>query len=650
MSNNLTINTQNKKSEEAKGFIEEEEEEEESDYSSSPSIPDENINFDLVYTLHTFEATVEGQASVKKGDALTLLDDSNSYWWLIKDLKTSEVGYIPAENIETPFERLARLNKHRNVEITSLGHAAHYIKDKRKLRRKKKVVLLPSVHVQLQVIFSGENGEDSNETTYETWEEDMIDHEKLDAQSEQETEEEESEEEESEEEESEEEESEEPIQRPNETTLHPPKEPTFQVLRVHAGNISVGASYQSIRVTENISAAELLSKAMEKFHIPEIDRHDKRKTNSVEYYLSIRNREGEEITIGPEDKPYKIYESLNAYLTTPMPRLSDQLKLSNTLKKRKKRHDVQFLLHKRIKRTNEGGLVHIKLSLLAQKSTIEKVNSFQSWLMKKKRKASASPSTLEAERMDKLIAVHDTITVAELVLIAFEKFHIVPQKSHNYRLLLHTKNRDILLKEELILSTVLQGLNHHEEKQFILHNFNSVPATPQNHNRVFPETKQPIQVTMTVDRATQTLLKRVDDALSQHNTKKPNEPANNFTMSVSRNESQGIDIYIPHGLLRSSRLGQNKVQYSLLTDPNETPILQKVLPEATSQPDGNCCILTGEEMESLIRYGSHYLDNLETKYNHRLSITNGKAIDFSNMSDLEKVNTSFSSQTLTLSL
>lgn len=68
--------------------------------SSSPSIPDENIDFDLVYALHTFVATVEGQASVVKGDALTLLDDSNSYWWLVKVLKTTEVGYIPAENIE----------------------------------------------------------------------------------------------------------------------------------------------------------------------------------------------------------------------------------------------------------------------------------------------------------------------------------------------------------------------------------------------------------------------------------------------------------------------------------------------------------------------------------------------------------------------
>ncbi|CAG8458661.1 17609_t:CDS:2 [Funneliformis caledonium] len=92
---------------------------EDEDISSSPSIPDEDINFNLVYALHTFQETVEGQASVDKGDSLTLLDDSNSYWWLVKVLKTAKVGYIPAENIETPYERLARLNKHRNVNLSS---------------------------------------------------------------------------------------------------------------------------------------------------------------------------------------------------------------------------------------------------------------------------------------------------------------------------------------------------------------------------------------------------------------------------------------------------------------------------------------------------------------------------------------------------
>jgi hypothetical protein len=68
---------------------------------------------------------VEGQANVVKGDSLFLMDDSNSYWWLVRVLKTQEVGYIPAENIETPFERLARLNKHRNVDVSTFFKSSY---------------------------------------------------------------------------------------------------------------------------------------------------------------------------------------------------------------------------------------------------------------------------------------------------------------------------------------------------------------------------------------------------------------------------------------------------------------------------------------------------------------------------------------------
>jgi len=90
----------------------------EDDISSTLSVPNESIDFDMVYAFHSFAATVEGQANVVKGDSLYLMDDTNSYWWLVRVLKTQEVGYIPAENIETPFERLARLNKHRNIDVS----------------------------------------------------------------------------------------------------------------------------------------------------------------------------------------------------------------------------------------------------------------------------------------------------------------------------------------------------------------------------------------------------------------------------------------------------------------------------------------------------------------------------------------------------
>ncbi|KAJ3205813.1 hypothetical protein HDU82_004942 [Entophlyctis luteolus] len=88
----------------------------------------EAIDTGFVYALHTFVANVEGQVCVLKGDSLKLLDDSNYYWWLKKYNETprqeglidtiNQIGYIPAENIETPFERLARLNKTKNVQET----------------------------------------------------------------------------------------------------------------------------------------------------------------------------------------------------------------------------------------------------------------------------------------------------------------------------------------------------------------------------------------------------------------------------------------------------------------------------------------------------------------------------------------------------
>ncbi|KAF2762675.1 hypothetical protein EJ05DRAFT_481584 [Pseudovirgaria hyperparasitica] len=100
----------------------------------------EDIDFEFVYALHTFVATVEGQANATKGDTMVLLDDSNSYWWLVRIVKDSTIGYLPAEHIETPTERLARLNKHRNIDLsaTMLGDNAERSKNplKKAIRRR----------------------------------------------------------------------------------------------------------------------------------------------------------------------------------------------------------------------------------------------------------------------------------------------------------------------------------------------------------------------------------------------------------------------------------------------------------------------------------------------------------------------------------
>ncbi|KAJ4150016.1 hypothetical protein LMH87_010784 [Akanthomyces muscarius] len=111
--------------------------------SSSPSIEDEDIDFEFVYALHTFVATVEGQANATKGDTMVLLDDSNSYWWLVRVVKDSSIGYLPAEHIETPTERLARLNKHRNIDLSATMLGDQAVKQKssfKAIRRKRKTV------------------------------------------------------------------------------------------------------------------------------------------------------------------------------------------------------------------------------------------------------------------------------------------------------------------------------------------------------------------------------------------------------------------------------------------------------------------------------------------------------------------------------
>ena len=59
----------------------------------------EDIDFEFVYALHTFVATVEGQANATKGDTMVLLDDSNSYWWLVRVVKDSTIGMLSSVGV-----------------------------------------------------------------------------------------------------------------------------------------------------------------------------------------------------------------------------------------------------------------------------------------------------------------------------------------------------------------------------------------------------------------------------------------------------------------------------------------------------------------------------------------------------------------------
>ncbi|KAJ2820541.1 protein phosphatase regulator, partial [Coemansia sp. 'formosensis'] len=87
------------------------------DNESMSSLIDEDVDFGHVYALFHFPQMVDGQVTVQEGEKLTLLDDSNSYWWLVQNLRDNQMGYIPADNIETAFGKLARVNRRKNLKL-----------------------------------------------------------------------------------------------------------------------------------------------------------------------------------------------------------------------------------------------------------------------------------------------------------------------------------------------------------------------------------------------------------------------------------------------------------------------------------------------------------------------------------------------------
>jgi hypothetical protein len=74
----------------------------------------EDIDFEFVYALHTFVATVEGQANATKGDTMVLLDDSNSYWWLVRVVKDSSIGRrnVSEKDLHLPCIRIPARRTH----------------------------------------------------------------------------------------------------------------------------------------------------------------------------------------------------------------------------------------------------------------------------------------------------------------------------------------------------------------------------------------------------------------------------------------------------------------------------------------------------------------------------------------------------------
>ncbi|KAL0089449.1 hypothetical protein F4703DRAFT_1467222 [Phycomyces blakesleeanus] len=616
--------------------------------SSSLSIPDENINFDLVYALHTFVATVDGQASVVKGDTLILADDSNSYWWMVKVMKTSEMGYIPAENIETPFERLARLNKHRNTEITS--PQSFPTQPKRPSRRPaRRVHLSNKIKFQSQII-----GDEDEE-----WREDYEESEGVLPSAEEDTN-----------DKNTNPNSPNPISNKSNTSVEPsistppvdppeasPTSPTSEdpkrktsdtlwrlfsrnktrqnpvilpdivretekqattcVLRVYAGNLNVGATYNSVLVTKETKAEEMLMQAMERFHISQIEAKASRRlsTSGIEYYLSLKPMDNEEIVLAPQDKPLVIFQSLTAHLTTPMPPLNHIKQLSQHLnggdfglnktvsnqqraRKQLEESQIRFYLHKRIRRVNERqGELYVKISLYTPPSLS------QSGLSKKK------SAEMGQERIDKIIAIPSSSSVSECTKIALDKFHLAydrteGDKGNRYRMTLVLSGKEKVLPDTMSLGDVIRDhASLLTPGQFILRQFGaSAPVVPKRKTTPVP----------ILDPDTARMLQKLDSALMAFDESSDVGPSRPW-MEVARYGDNDIDIILPHGVLRSTNLPNQQMQYALMAPKGAndfSTILKKVV-QPSQPPSRALDTISDIELAALVKYGRAYLDTHE---------------------------------------
>lgn len=69
------------------------------------------------YAAGAFEAVLRGQVTIKNGEPLVILSDTHWYWWMVRVVRTGQVGFVPGELVELPNERLARRNSEKNILI-----------------------------------------------------------------------------------------------------------------------------------------------------------------------------------------------------------------------------------------------------------------------------------------------------------------------------------------------------------------------------------------------------------------------------------------------------------------------------------------------------------------------------------------------------
>lgn len=101
--------------------LQEEETDEDDDFNDyviePPLPPPKELHPGKLYALYEFSGNDPSHCELERDDAVFLLNDQDSYWWLVKKEFDGKIGFAPAECLETYHERLARLNCWKNEEL-----------------------------------------------------------------------------------------------------------------------------------------------------------------------------------------------------------------------------------------------------------------------------------------------------------------------------------------------------------------------------------------------------------------------------------------------------------------------------------------------------------------------------------------------------
>lgn len=130
------------------GWNDDESDDSEEEYQ--PLHPPQELDPAKLYALYPFQGPDPSHCQLNQDESCTLLNDQDSYWWLVKRCTDGKIGFAPAELLETFPERLARLNcwKNENMSSQSVANKTSIDESDLEVKKSSQAPVLLDSHLQ----------------------------------------------------------------------------------------------------------------------------------------------------------------------------------------------------------------------------------------------------------------------------------------------------------------------------------------------------------------------------------------------------------------------------------------------------------------------------------------------------------------------